>query len=118
MSISTDLGMPPVIAIIVVMMMIATTVFGVRAVGRRQRLRARRGRAELTRTVAAFFDDTVGAADLLRAMDAADAGTAWTVLESLPLKLDRAEWLRLSTALTRLRHAAAERRALTDDSPW
>jgi HEAT repeat protein len=40
------------------------------------------------------------------------------VLETHVLRLDRAAWMRLSAALRRSRHAAAERRALADDSPW
>jgi HEAT repeat protein len=113
-----DLGMPPPIAVIVVLMAITLFGYAWRALERHRRRQTRRTRADLAHLLQSFVDGGTPAAELRRAIDDADAGTAWTVLEAHSLRLDRAAWLRLSAALRRSRHAAAERRALADDSPW
>ncbi len=114
----TDLSLPLPLAVSVVLAIIAISIYAVRAHGRRARRRARRRRGTLAESFRRFLDGTLSDAQLLRSTEQADEGTCWTVLESLSLRLGRSEWLRLSQALAGSRHAAAERRALADDSPW
>ena len=113
-----DLSLPVTLAIAVVLTVVAMTSFIVRMHGRRQRRRSRREQRSLARAFRRFLDGDESAAGLARAADRSDEGSYWTVLEGLSLKLPRARWLRLSRALVASRHAAAERRALADDSPW
>lgn len=110
--------MPLTLAAAVVLTVVAVASFAVRLHGRRQRRRSRREQRALARAFRRFLDGGETAVALARAADRADEGSYWTVLETLSLKLNRARWLRLSRALVNSRHAAAERRALTDDSPW
>lgn len=112
------LTVPPELTVLVVLGAMAAGWVWLRARQRRERRDARLERADLARTVTRFLDDSLPASDLRRFVEAASEGAFWTVLESLALRLDRHEWLRLSAALIRCRHAAAERRALNDDSPW
>jgi hypothetical protein len=113
-----DLSMPLPLAVSVVMAVIALSLYAVRAHGRRARRGARRQRGALMETFRRFLDGNVSAPQLLRATEQADAGTCWTVLESLSVRISRSKSLLLSQALEESRHAAAERRALADDSPW
>jgi len=110
--------MPLTLAAAVVLTVVALASFAVRLHGRRQRRRSRREQRVLTRAFRRFLDGGETAAALARAADRVDEGSYWTVLETLSLKLNRARWLRLSRALVNSRHAATERRALSDDSPW
>jgi HEAT repeat protein len=114
----TDLATPWPAAIAVVLATIGLTSYAVRAHGRRQRRYARGRHRSLVRAFRRFLDGDESADRVARAADAADDGTYWTALESLSPRLKRGPWLRLSRALARSRHAAAERRALADDSPW
>lgn len=114
----SSLTVPFPLAISVVLAIIAVTIYAVRAHGRRSRRRDRRRGAALAAAVRAFLGGERTAAQLLRVIEQADEGTCWTVLESISLRIPRLKWLRLSRALVQLRHAAAERRALADDSPW
>lgn len=118
MSPSPGLTLPPELTVLVVLVAMATGWVWFRARQRRERRDARLERAGLARTVTGFLEGSVPASDLHRIVEASGEGTVWTVLESLVLRLDRHEWQRLSAALIRCRHAAAERRALADDSPW
>jgi hypothetical protein len=115
---SPGLTVPQELAVLVVLGAMAIGWAWFRARQRRERRDARLERADLARTVGRFLDGTLPAADLHRAVAAAGDGAVWTVLESVVLRLDRHEWLRISAALVRCRHADAERRALSDDSPW
>jgi HEAT repeat protein len=112
------LGLPPPLGLAVVLAIIAIAIYAVRAHGRRHRRHSRRARAEFARLFSRFIDRRLTARELLRAVEAADEALVWTVLESLSTRLNRPRWIRLSRALLRSRHAAAERRALADDSPW
>ena len=115
---SSDLTMPPLLAITVVLAVIALTTFVVRALERRARLGGNRQRVALADSVRRFLDGSLPATQLFRATERLGEGTCWTVLEALSLRLTRREWLSLSGALARSRHAAAERRAMVSDSPW
>jgi HEAT repeat protein len=112
------LTVPPELTVLVVLGAMATAWAWLRARQRRERRDARLERADLARTISRFLDGALPASDLHRLVEASSEGIVWTVLESLVLRLDRHEWLRLSAALVGCRHAAAERRALSDDSPW
>jgi HEAT repeat protein len=114
----TDLATPWPAAVAIVLAAIGLTSYGVRAHGRRLRRHQRNRHRALARTFRRFLDGEDSAPRIARAADAADEGSYWTALEALSLKLRRSHWLRLSQALARSRHAAAERRALVDDSPW
>jgi HEAT repeat protein len=113
-----DLSLPLPLAVAVVLAIIAVAIYAVRAHGRRMRRGARRQCWSLAADFRRFLDGNLSAAQLLRATEQAEEGTCWTVLESLSFRIGRPEWLRLSQALEESRHAAAERRALADDSPW
>jgi HEAT repeat protein len=90
----------------------------VRAHGRRRRRRSRSRDRALVRSFRLFIEGALTPAQLARAAETADEGSYWDALELLTVKLKRAQWLRVSRALAKVRHAAAERRALTDDSSW
>ena len=95
------------------------TGFGVARLGaRRSRRHSRRRVATLERELARFLDSKSTALALRRAVRSADPSAFWAALETLSLGLGRAERARLSGALERNPFAAAERRALEDDSPW
>ena len=95
------------------------TGFGVARLGaRRSRRHSRRRVATLERELARFLDSKSTARALRRAVRSADPSAFWAALETLSLGLGRAERARLSGALERNPFAAAERRALEDDSPW
>lgn len=113
-----DLATPWPAALAIVLATIGVASYAVRAHGRRQRRHQRNRHRGLVRAFRRFLDGEESAARIARAADAADEGSYWTALESPALRLKRAQWLRLSKALARSRHAAAERRALADDSPW
>ena len=113
-----NLATPWPAAIAIVLAAIGISSYAVRAHGRRQRRHARRRHRVLVRSFRRFLDGGESAARIARSADSVDEGTYWTALESLSLRLQRGKWLRLSRALVRSRHAAAERRALVDDSPW
>jgi hypothetical protein len=113
-----DLSVPLPLAVSVVLAIIALAIYGVRVHGRRTRRKSRRRRGSLAASFRRFIDGSLSAAQLLRSTQEADEGTYWTVLESLSIRVARAKWLQLSQALVECRHAAAERRALADDSPW
>jgi hypothetical protein len=113
-----DLSLPLPLAVSVVLAVIAISIYAVRAHGRRARKKSRRRRGSLAASFRRFIDGSLSAAQLLRATEQADEGTYWTVLESLSIRIGRSKWLQLSQALVESRHAAAERRALADDSPW
>jgi len=114
----TDLTTPWPAALAVVLATIGGASYVVRVHGRRLRRHVRHRHRALARRFHGFLDGMEPAARIARAADSADEGTYWTALESLSLRLRRGQWLRLSRALVRSRHAAAERRALADDSPW
>ena len=114
----TDLATPWPAAIAIVLATIGLASYGVRTHARRQRGRHRSRHRALARTFRRFLDGDAAAAHIARAAEVADDGAYWTALETLSLRLRRSQWLRLSRALARSRHAAAERRALADDSPW
>ena len=113
-----DLALSPLLALAVVLAVIGVALYLARALGRRSRRQARRARGALARRVRFFLDGRLSDRLLLRLTDRADAGTCWTVLEAGSLRLGRKEWLRLSAALERCRHAVDERWALESDSPW
>ncbi len=113
-----DLATPWPAAIAVVLAVIGLASFAVRAHGRRERGHHRSRHRALARSFRRFLDGGESAVRIARAADAADQATYWTALEALSHRLRRSHWLRLSQALVRSRHAAAERRALVDDSPW
>ena len=113
-----DPALPIPLAVAVVLAAVGLTSYVVRMHGRRLRRRGRREQRALARTFKRFLDGGETAERLARAADRAEEGSYWTVLESLSLRLARPKWLRLSRALAHSRHAAAERRALSDDSPW
>lgn len=114
----TDLATPWPAALAVVLATIGLASYGVRAHARRLRRHHRNRHRSLARTFRRFLDGEASAARIARVADAADEASYWTALESPALRLKRQQWLRLSQALARSRHAAAERRALADDSPW
>lgn len=114
----TSLATPWPAAIAIVLATIGLSSYAVRAHGRRLRRHGRRRHRALARAFHRFLDREESAARIMRAAEGADEGTYWTALETLSMGLKRGRWLRLSRALARSRHAAAERRALADDSPW
>jgi hypothetical protein len=113
-----DLATPWPAAIAVVLALIALASYGVRALGRRRRRHLRGRHRALVRAFLRHVDGEESAERVARSADSADEGCYWTALETLSVRLKRAQWLRLSRALAQSRHAAAERRALVDDSPW
>ncbi|MGH7646204.1 MAG: hypothetical protein ACREMR_11535, partial [Gemmatimonadales bacterium] len=110
--------MPWPVALAIVLATIGLASYAVSTHARRLRRHHRSRHRALARTFRRFLDGEESAAGIARAANAADEGSYWTALESPSLRLRRQHWLRLSQALTRSRHAAAERRALADDSPW
>jgi HEAT repeat protein len=114
----SDLSTPWPAALAIVLALIALASYAVRAHGRRRRRHQRGRHRALARRFLRFVDGEEAADRIFRAAEEADEGCYWTTLESLSLKLKRSQWLRLSRALARSRHAATERRALADDSPW
>ena len=114
----SDLSTPWPAALAIVLAIIALASYGVRAHGRRQRRRQRGRHRSLARTFRRYLDGDETADRVVWAAEDADEGCYWSALEAFSLKLRRQQWLRLSHALVRSRHAAAERRALEDDSPW
>src|SRR5262245_8364240 len=114
----SGLEIPAPLALSVFLSSIAVAIYAVRALGRRRRRHERRQSRAFGHLLQQFLDDKVSAADLRRAVDAADPGSYWTAVEALSLHLDRREWLRLSVALERVTHAAEERYTLRSDSPW
>ena len=113
-----DLSTPWPAALAIVFAIIALASYGVRAHGRRQRRRQRGRHRFLARTFRRFLDGDETADRVAAAAEDVDEGCYWSALEAFSLRLSRRHWLRLSHALVRSRHAAAERRALKDDSPW
>jgi len=113
-----DLATPWPAALAVVLAMIALASFAVRTHGRRQRRHQRGRHRSLARRFLRYVDGDETAERIARAADHAEEGCYWSALEALSLRLRRREWVKLSRALARARHAAAERRALADDSPW
>lgn len=105
-------------ALAIVLGVIALASYAVRTHGRRQRGHERSRHRALARGFLRYVDGDETTDRVARAADEADEGCYWSALETLSLRLKRREWLKLSRALTRVRHAAAERRALRDDSPW
>jgi len=110
------LPIPMAIAIVVGSMVIAG--FVVRSIDRGRRRDLRRESQDLGRLLAAVLADRVAADDLRGAVDRVTAGTFWTALERVSLRLRYVSWLRLSRALEGNSHSRAERNALRDDSPW
>lgn len=114
----TDLTTPWPAALAIVLAIIALASYLVRAHGRRLRRHLRGRHRALARAFRRYLDGEESADRIARAADEADEGCYWSALESLSVRLKRQPWLRLSRALARSRHAAAERQALADDSPW
>lgn len=114
----TDLATPWPAALAIVLAVIALASYAVRAHGRRGRRHQRGRHRALARSFRRYLDREESADRIARAADESDEACYWTALESLSFRLRRGRWLRLSRALVRSRHAAAERRALADDSPW
>jgi HEAT repeat protein len=113
-----ELAPPLPLALATCLVAIAVVAYAVRAHGRRQRREARRTTVSLADAFAGFLDDRLTRRELAAKARAAGEASFWTALEGFASRLDRAAWLRLSTALERNPHAAVERRALRDDSPW
>lgn len=113
-----DPVMPLLLALAICLVVIAALSWAVSHQRRRARREARRTTSSLARDFAAYLDDRIDRDELDRAVRDASEASYWTALESFAPRLDRGEWLRLSGALERNRHAAVERRALRDDSPW
>jgi hypothetical protein len=113
-----DLATPWPTAIAIVLAILALASYAVRSHGRRRRRHDRGRHRSLTRAFRRYVDNEESADRIAAAAEDADEGGYWSALESLSLRLKRHEWLKLSQALVRARHAAAERRALADDSPW
>lgn len=113
-----NLSTPWPAALAIVLALIALASYLVRAHGRRHR-RHQRGRHHLlARSFRRFLDGEETAARIASLAGDVDEGCYWSTLETLSIRLKRRQWLKLSQALVRSRHAAAERRALVDDSPW
>ena len=114
----SDLSTPWPAALAIVLAIIALASYAVRAHGRRQRRHQRGRHRTLARGFLRFLDGEETAHRIASLVEDADDGCYWSALETLSIRLKRQQWLRLSQALVRSRHAAAERRALMDDSPW
>lgn len=113
-----DLGLPAPLAISVVIACIVMLIYAMRAHQRRLRRQSRRRADRLSNTFARFLDYSASPEELRRVGEEVGDAAFWTALEACWARLRRAEWLRISRALERSRHASAERRALRDDSPW
>lgn len=112
-----DLTIPLPLGLAVLLAMVALVSYLVRMHGRRARRRSRSQDRALLRAIRLFLDGAPSG-PLVQAVESAEPGALWTALEFLSLKLTRPQWLRLSRALVKSRHAKAERQALADDSPW
>lgn len=112
-----DLTIPLPLGLAVLLAVVALVSYLVRMHGRRARRRSRGQDRALLRAIRMHLDGAPSG-PLVQAVEAAEPGALWTALEFLSLKLTRPQWLRLSRALVRSRHAKAERQALADDSPW
>jgi len=114
----TDLSTPWPAALAIVLAIMALASYAVRAHGRRQRRHQRGRHRALARSFRRYLDGEESAHRIAWIAEDADEGCYWSTLETFSIRLKRHQWLRLSQALVRSRHAAAERRALMDDSPW
>jgi hypothetical protein len=90
--------------------------WGLRALQRRERRRARRLVADLTLALRAFLEERLQPDALAAQAGAADAGAFWSAIEELTTR--GPGWLRLSRALAGCPHLEHERRALREESPW
>jgi HEAT repeat protein len=113
-----DLSLPLPLAIILLVGCVALAMVFVRGHRRRRRRRLLGKVRTLGRGMSDLLAGRENAAEVMRSANAASGGAFWTALEGFSLRLTRGEWLRLSRALDGVRHAARERRALRDDSPW
>ncbi|OGF04768.1 MAG: hypothetical protein A2W00_00565 [Candidatus Eisenbacteria bacterium RBG_16_71_46] len=113
-----ELELPWPLALAVLLVTIVLAWFLARTYERRARRLTRLRSRSLARDLARFLGARLRGATLRRTVETANHGTFWSAVEPLAFRLRRRDWLRLSRALERNRHAAAERRALRDDSPW
>ncbi|HKQ57524.1 MAG TPA: hypothetical protein VJY35_06625, partial [Candidatus Eisenbacteria bacterium] len=113
-----DLTMPFPLVLAVLLAVVALGSYAVRAHGRRRRRRSRSRDRALLRSFRLFIEGALTPAQLAHAAESAEEGSYWDALELLTVKLKRGQWIRVSRALAKARHASAERRALSDDSSW
>ncbi len=107
-----------VIASIVFLAVVLTTIAMARVVERRNRRLIRQRLQTLYASWRDHARNGGGARLVRRQARAADETLFWTALETLTLALSRSGWRRLSDDLGSSRHVAVERRALRDGSPW
>jgi len=112
------LEIPFPMALSIVLAIIATAMYAVRAHQRRSRRHGRYRQRSFVRHMRRHLDGDYAAADLRRDAAECSEGEFWSALERVSVRLRRRAWLRLSRTLERSTWVAAERRALRDDSSW
>jgi HEAT repeats len=106
------------VAVVVVLSTIGALAYLLHTHGRRERRRSRGDRDELARAISGFLAGHIEADRLRATAERTDHATFWATLEIDVPPLAYRERLRLARVLTTDEHAASERRALRDESPW
>lgn len=90
----------------------------VRALSRAGRDKRRDARADLRWALRRLLDGAIDPRSIGEVATELDAETFWSAVESLPGGLSRERRRRITDAFSGSTHTRAERRALSDDSPW